>query len=148
MAIPPGAIPLGAGIEGLFKKYKVDYVKGKGKILEAGKVAVTDAEGKDVGVVKVSSSSASLRAALCALVPLWLCGTHALLCLSVCLRLSDCLSVRLCLSVSLCLCLSPPPPPAVCSAAPLLLLLAGGKGPATQRRQRAGSGQRHRTQLA
>ena len=34
------------GIEFLFKKNKVDYVKGKGKILSKGKVEVTDADGK------------------------------------------------------------------------------------------------------
>lgn len=34
------------GIEFLFKKNKVDYVKGRGKILGKGKVEVTDADGK------------------------------------------------------------------------------------------------------
>ncbi len=35
------------GIEFLFKKNKVDYVKGKGRIAAKGKVAVTDADGKE-----------------------------------------------------------------------------------------------------
>lgn len=49
---------LTSGIEGLFKKYKVDYVKGMGKLTSANTVQVTDLEGKDAGVVKVRTALA------------------------------------------------------------------------------------------
>ncbi|KAJ1629275.1 dihydrolipoamide dehydrogenase of glycine decarboxylase from pisum Sativum [Pavlovales sp. CCMP2436] len=46
---------LTSGIEGLLKKYKVDYIKGKGKVLKAGEVGVTDMDGKDAGVIKTKN---------------------------------------------------------------------------------------------
>ena len=41
---------LTGGIEHLFKKYKVDYLKGKGKITGANSVAVTDLDGSNTTV--------------------------------------------------------------------------------------------------
>ena len=42
---------LTGGIEGLLKKYKVDYFKGKGEILKAGSVKVTPIEGGEVATL-------------------------------------------------------------------------------------------------
>ena len=42
---------LTGGIEGLLKKYKVDYFKGKGEILKAGAVKVTPIEGGEVATL-------------------------------------------------------------------------------------------------
>ncbi|KAG8469706.1 hypothetical protein KFE25_006161 [Diacronema lutheri] len=46
---------LTSGIEGLLKKYKCDYIKGKGKILKAGEVQVTDLDGNVAGVIKTKN---------------------------------------------------------------------------------------------
>lgn len=54
-----------AGIEGLFKKAKVDYVKGKGKITSPNTVQVTDMEGKDAGTLKVRAWRAAVSLERC-----------------------------------------------------------------------------------
>jgi len=46
---------LTGGIEGLFKKAKVDYVKGKGTMLSPTSVGVVDLEGKDLGALKTKN---------------------------------------------------------------------------------------------
>lgn len=46
---------LTGGIEGLFKKYKVDYFKGTGEIMAAGEVKCTPIEAGDVSVLKTKN---------------------------------------------------------------------------------------------
>ena len=56
---------LTGGIEGLLKKYKVDYFKGKGEILKAGSVKVTPIEGGEAATLDTKNiviASGSVRA--------------------------------------------------------------------------------------
>jgi len=58
---------LTGGIEGLLKKYKVDYFKGKGEILKAGSVKVTPIEGGEVATLDTKNiviASGSVPASL------------------------------------------------------------------------------------
>ncbi|KAL3923402.1 MAG: hypothetical protein SGPRY_004226 [Prymnesium sp.] len=48
-------IGLTSGIEGLFKKYKVDYFKGTGEILAAGEVKCSPIEGGEVSTLKTKN---------------------------------------------------------------------------------------------
>ena len=58
---------LTGGIEGLLKKYKVDYFKGKGEILKAGSVKVTPIEGGEAATLDTKNiviASGSVPASL------------------------------------------------------------------------------------
>lgn len=48
-------VGLTSGIEGLFKKYKVDYFKGTGEILAAGEVKCSPIEGGEVSTLKTKN---------------------------------------------------------------------------------------------